>query len=105
MADQLSLRTLAFPALGTGGARVSVETSACAMMTGLRWHLALGGTHLTKVTVVLHDEEKLRAYRDVAEEALRGSEERIDTVDLGLPVESAVEEDAATCLDTAARCR
>src|SRR5207237_9789158 len=44
MADELGLRTLAAPALGTGKERVSMETCANAMMTTLKWHLAPGGT-------------------------------------------------------------
>jgi serine/threonine-protein kinase len=101
MADELGIHTLALPALGTGAARVTVETSANAMMTALRWHLALGGTRLRRVTVVLGDEAKLRTYRDVAEEALRGHEETVHAGDLGLPVEGEpVKEDAATYIDT-----
>jgi len=69
-AEQLGLKTLAIPALGTGASRVSFETCASAMMTALRWHLTLGGSRLHRVTVVLGDEKKLKTYRDVAEEAL-----------------------------------
>ena len=72
VADRLGLRTLAFPALGTGSARVSMETCADAMMTALRWRLLLGGSRLQKVTIVLGDEAKLSVFRDVAVEALRG---------------------------------
>jgi serine/threonine-protein kinase len=101
MADQLGLRSLAFPALGTGSARVSLETSANAMMTALRFHVALGGSRLQRVTVVLGDERKLRIFHDVAEEALRGHDETVRMIDLGLAVEGGeVREDAATQLDT-----
>ena len=44
VADRLGLRTLAFPALGTGAAHVSLETCANAMVSALRWRLALGGS-------------------------------------------------------------
>jgi serine/threonine-protein kinase len=103
-ADQLGLRTMAIPALGTGSARVSMETCANSMMTALRWHVAaLGGTRLTRVTVVLGDEAKLKTYRDVAEEALRGQDESLRAVDLGLPVEdSVVREDGVTLIDASA---
>ena len=76
MADRLGLRTLAFPALGTGAARVSLETCANAMMTALRWRLALGGSRLQRVTVVLADEAKLAVFLDLAVEALRGAGRR-----------------------------
>jgi serine/threonine-protein kinase len=100
MADRLGLRSLALPALGTGSARVSIETCANAMMTALRWRLILGGSRLQRVTVVLGDEAKLAAFSDVAVEALRGAGEAARPVDLGLPDElKGVTEDAPTCLD------
>ena len=100
LADQRGHHILAVPALGTGAARVSLETCANAMMTTLRWHIALGGTRLQKVTIVLGDEAKLKSYRDVAEEALRGAQQTRHIVDLGLPVEGGeVREDASTCID------
>lgn len=85
LADELGLRSLAFPALGTGAARVTMETCANAMMTALRWHLALGGTRLRHVEVVLADEAKLAIFREVAEDSLR-AEERRGSTDLGLSV-------------------
>lgn len=106
LAEQLGLKTLAMPALGTGSSRVSLETCASAMMTALRWHLSLGGSRLHRVTLVLGDEAKLKTYRDVAEEALRGrSADAVPhSTDLGLQVEGgAVQEDAATFLDPASR--
>jgi serine/threonine-protein kinase len=104
IAEQLGMRTLVLPALGTGASRVSLETCASAMMTALRWHLALGGSRLQRVTVVLGDEAKLKTYRDVAEEALRGQERALRAIDLGLPVEGVeATEDAATFLDAKSR--
>ncbi len=102
LAEQLGLRTLVIPALGTGASHVSFETCASAMMTALRWHISLGGSRLTRVTIVLSDEARMRTYRDVAEEALRGEERALRSLDLGLPVESGeVREDAVTFLDPA----
>ncbi len=99
-ADRLGLRTLAFPALGTGAARVSIETCANAMMTALRWRLALGASRLKKVTIVLGDEAKLAAFRDVAVEAMRGTEDVARPLDLGLPAdECAVSPEGATFID------
>jgi eukaryotic-like serine/threonine-protein kinase len=100
LADELGVRTLAVPALGTGAARVSLETSAQAMTTAIRWHLALGGTHLERVTFFLEDEAKLRVFRAVVDEALRGEGEAIGVLDLGLPADGGeVQVDAATVLD------
>ncbi len=100
LGDEVGARTLAMPALGTGLARVTIETCANAMMSALRWHLVLGGTRLRHVDVILGSEEKLRAYREVAEEALRDQGASRAAVDLGLPVESGVVRvEGATFLD------
>jgi O-acetyl-ADP-ribose deacetylase (regulator of RNase III) len=100
LADEEGVRSLVFPALGTGAARVSLETCAHSMTTALRWHVALGGTRLERVTVFLEDETKLKVFRSVVEEALRGEGEALGASDLGLPVEdSQVEPEGATMLD------
>ena len=99
LADELGARSLAFPALGTGVARVTLETCASAMMMSLKWHLLLGGTRLRQVRVVLADEAKLAVFREVAEEALRDDDGRA-VVDLGLPDEErTLEPKGVTCLD------
>jgi serine/threonine-protein kinase len=104
LADELGARTLAFPALGTGAARVSLETCANSMMSTLRWHVALGGTRLEKLKVFLGDEAKLRVFRSVMEEALRGQEDTTTLADVGLPApEGEVRADAATHLDALTR--
>ncbi|MBL8684505.1 MAG: serine/threonine-protein kinase [Myxococcales bacterium] len=69
-AEELGARSLALCALGTGAANVTMETCANAMMSTLRFHLALGGSKLERVVVYLLDEDKLRAFRDVALDAL-----------------------------------
>ena len=102
LASKLGLRSLAVPALGTGSARVSMETCANAMMTALRWHLVLGGSRLQHVVVVLGDETKLHAFRDVAREALRGAVQSSYEVDLGLADERApLTAEGATFIDAA----
>jgi serine/threonine-protein kinase len=99
LADELGARSLAFPALGTGMARVTLETCANSMMTSLKWHLQLGGTRLREVQVFLADETKLGIYREVAEEALREGDRRT-AIDVGLPAEERVADSkGATCLD------
>ena len=103
LADQLGARSVAVPALGTGAARVSMETCANAMMTALRLHVSLGGTRLRSLVVVLSSEEALKTYADVAEEALRERDEAPRVSDLGLPAdEFEFSEDGSTQLDTAA---
>ena len=87
VANRLGLRSLAFPALGTGAAQVSMETSANAIASALRWRLSLGGSRFQRITIVLGSEEKLAIFRDVAAEALRGTGEPPAVVDLGLPDE------------------
>jgi serine/threonine-protein kinase len=87
LGDRLGMRSLAFPALGTGAARVSMETCANAMMSALRLRLGLGGSRLQRVTIVLGDEAKLATFREVAIEALRGTGDVPRSPDLGLAVE------------------
>jgi len=102
LADELGVHTLAIPALGTGAARVSLEACANAMMTALRWHVALGGSRLESVRVFLDSDEKRRQFRAVAEEALRDEEEAPTQLDLGLPVtDDDVRGDSATHIDLA----
>jgi len=102
LADEHACKTIAIPALGTGAGRVSMEMSANAMMTALRWHVMLGGTRLREVRVVLSDEDRRRTFRDVAEEALRGREASGGIKpDLGRPdAEREARPEDATCLDT-----
>jgi serine/threonine-protein kinase len=100
LADEIGAKSLALPALGTGHARVSMEICAKAMMTALRWHISLGGTRLESVRVVLDSDKKLRAFREVAEDALRAEEEALSILDLGLAVgDSPVRGDSATHID------
>jgi hypothetical protein len=54
------------------------------------------------VTIVLGDDAKLAAFRDVAVEALRGTEEVARPPDLGLPHEvGGVSAEGATFIDAA----
>ena len=99
LADELGHKRLAVPALGTGAARVTMETCASAMMTALKLHVVLGGTRLRRVDVVLWDQKDLDVYREVAEECLRGDGDAA-TVDIGLPAEEVeARPEAATCID------
>jgi serine/threonine-protein kinase len=100
LADELGIKSIAMPALGTGIARVSLERCANAMMTALKWHVLLGGSRLEEVHVVLENEAKLKVFQQVAEEALRGEDDAPELVDLGLPVTDViVRGDSSTHID------
>ena len=62
LAEELELRSLAFPALGTGKAQVARESSAYATASALYWHILLGGSRLREVEFVLYDKETLEIY-------------------------------------------
>jgi eukaryotic-like serine/threonine-protein kinase len=62
MAEELGARTLAIPALGTGLARVTPETSAYATASALYEHLLLGGSRLREVKFVLYDTDTMNVY-------------------------------------------
>jgi serine/threonine-protein kinase len=62
LAEELGLRSLAFPALGTGKARVTREASAYATASALYWHLLLGGSGLREVEFVLYERDTLEIY-------------------------------------------
>jgi serine/threonine-protein kinase len=98
IAEELGVRHLALCALGTGAANVTMETCANAMMSTLRFHLALGGSKLERIVIYLLDEDKLRAFREVALDALGVLSDRDG--DVGLPCErlESARGDAATCI-------
>jgi serine/threonine-protein kinase len=101
LSDELGHHSLAFPALGTGAARVSIEMCANAMMTSLSWHQALGGSRVEHVRVYLGDEAKLKVYRQVAAEALRDVDDvQPSFAELGLPADTGeAQAEAATKID------
>ena len=72
LAEDLGLRTLAIPALGTGLSRVPPEASAYATMSALYHHVLLGGSRLREVRFVLHDKETFEVYVDELHEMLIG---------------------------------
>ena len=78
------------------------------MMSALRvrMRVQLGGSRLQRVAIVLGDEAKLAAFRDVAVEALRGTGEALRAPDLGLPVEQGeVAAEGPTFIDAGDRAR
>ncbi len=103
MADELGHHSLAVPALGTGAAHVNMETCARAMSSALVWHLALGGSRLRHVEIVLQGEAKLGVFREVLEDVIRDGLDD-PSGDLGIPVDDApVYAEGATHLDARSR--
>jgi eukaryotic-like serine/threonine-protein kinase len=62
LAEELGLRTLAVPALGTGAAQVPPESSAYAAASALHWHVLMGGSRLRDVQFVLYDQRTLDVF-------------------------------------------
>jgi len=78
LAEELGLRTLAFPALATGKAQVARESSAYATASALYWHVLLGGSRLREVQFVLHDKETLEIYVEELSSVFLGDVELIE---------------------------
>jgi O-acetyl-ADP-ribose deacetylase (regulator of RNase III) len=63
-ADELALKSIAFPALGTGVGGFSLEECARIMLDVVQKHSA-GGTSLERVVFVLYDEPAYQAFERV----------------------------------------
>jgi O-acetyl-ADP-ribose deacetylase (regulator of RNase III) len=99
-AAKLGERSLAVPALGTGAAGVPFEASALSMVSGVCTHVLLGGSSIRRVSFVLADAAKLRAFRDVLESVL--FEDAGLPPDVGLPAPPASVEDRTVRVDPSA---
>ncbi|MFO0586389.1 MAG: serine/threonine-protein kinase [Polyangiaceae bacterium] len=75
LAEELGLRTLAIPALGTGKAKVVPEASAYAVASALRLHLMLGGSRLEEVRFVLYDKLTLDIFIEQVSGVFLGEED------------------------------
>jgi len=64
-ADELGLKRIAFPALGTGVGGFSLEECARIMLDAVEAHAAAGTTSLEQVTFVLYDAPALQAFQRV----------------------------------------
>lgn len=95
-AEELGLRTLAIPALGTGLARVPTEACAHAMASALKWHLLLGGSRLREIRFVLYDQASLEVFVEELNGVFSAGDE--PSLDPGLA--EARLDDAATSDDT-----
>lgn len=78
LAEELGLRTLAVPALGTGTARVTPESCAYASASALYWHVVLGGTRLREVEYVLYDKETLELFIEELSGVFMGDADHTD---------------------------
>lgn len=78
LAEELGLRTLAMPALGTGKAGVARESSAYATASALYWHVLLGGTRLREVEFVLFEKETLDIYVEELSTVFLGDQDQPD---------------------------
>jgi len=65
-AEELKLRTVAFPAIGTGAAALAPEYSARAMLETIGRHLA-AGSGLERIHIVLFKEDAFEAFREALE--------------------------------------
>jgi serine/threonine-protein kinase len=92
LAEELDLRSLAFPALGTGRAQIARESSAYATASALYWHVLLGGSKLREIEFVLFEKETLEIYIEELSTVLLGdldqddqdAEAPLDALDIGL---------------------
>jgi len=75
LAEELGLRTLAVPALGTGKARVTPESCAYATASALYWHVMLGGSRLREVRFVLYDKHTLDVFIEELDGVILGDSE------------------------------
>jgi serine/threonine-protein kinase len=73
LAEELGLRSLAIPALGTGRAKVAPESSAYASASALYWHVMLGGTKLREIEYVLYEKEMLELFIEELAAVLAGN--------------------------------
>lgn len=90
LAEELELRSIAIPALGTGLAQVSPEACAYAAASALLQHVMLGGSRLKDVRFVLYDRETLELFVEELGGVLLGDHElgidgeNVTARDLGL---------------------
>jgi serine/threonine-protein kinase len=86
LGSERGYRRIAFPAIGTGQGRVSLESCADSILSVLVLHGALGGLALDEVRIVLADEDAHRRFCEVAEGLLFDGQDDGD-VDAVAPVD------------------
>ena len=92
LAEELGLRTLAIPALGTGMAKVSPEASAYAVASALKLHLLLGGSHLQEVRFMLFDQVTFDLFVEQVSGVFLGEEDTSEEQEGATELHSALDE-------------
>jgi O-acetyl-ADP-ribose deacetylase (regulator of RNase III) len=92
LAEELGLKTLAVPALGTGMARVAPEASAFAVASALRLHLKLGGSRLEALRFVLFDKLTLDLFIEQVGGVFLGDEETSEAQEVAGELAAALDE-------------
>jgi len=100
LAEELGMRTLAIPAIGTGAARVVPEAAASAMASALFEHVLLGGTRIRDVRFVLYDKETRDLFIELLEDVLLGDLDQVDVGNACGHDDRAVEETVLVPLST-----
>lgn len=91
LAEDLGLRTLAIPALGTGMAKVSPEASAYAVASALKLHLLLGGSRLEEVRFVLFDSVTYDLFVEQVTGVFLGEEDTSEEQEVATELTTALE--------------
>ncbi len=91
LAEELGLRTLAIPALGTGMAKVSPEASAYAVASALKLHLLLGGSRLEEVRFVLFDSTTYELFVEQVTGVFLGEEDTSEEQEVATELTTALE--------------
>lgn len=81
LAEELGLKTLAIPALGTGVAKVPPEACAYAVASALYSHVLLGGSRLREVRFVLFDKTTLDIFIESLDGLLLGESDDTERED------------------------
>ena len=95
LAEAEGLRSLSVPAVGTGAAGVSMESSATSLAMALELHLRLGGSRFRHIDFVLFDDQKKRTFDEVLDSVFLGRSGH-QSHDIGLEDASAMHESSQT---------
>lgn len=74
IAERAGYRTIAMPAIGTGKGRVALASCADTLASVIRHHLALGGSRIRELRIVLYDAPSLRTFDEVVTGLLLGTQ-------------------------------
>lgn len=68
--EELKLKTIAFPAFGTGVGRFPPKKAAEAMLQGVKEYLGAVKSTITRISFILFNEEIYTAFQEAVEQAL-----------------------------------